>query len=304
MANFLNDYRQDVITTSDYVKLLRQYTKQHYLPNGKINLVENYDPNLGGPIVYFYWSNHYLHSSYNNLVISGLCGVRPAAGDTLEINPLIDKSINYFYLDDLRYHGHSVSIVYDADGTRYNMGAGLMVYVDDKKVNLINSMGINYVVIGSPVKTKTEKTARNLALNIAKKDFPRPDASVNTIPDSIFQAIDGRIWYFPEISNRWTTEGSNSNTDWYAIDFGAMVDVSNVKLYFYEDGKKFGVPDEVTIEYQVNDEWVPLVQKDVNRNMIGNTLNTIEFEKTGMRKIRINFRHEGKDVALTEVEIG
>jgi hypothetical protein len=59
MANFLTDYKQNVITTTDYLKLLRQFTRQHYLTDGKINLVENYDPNIGGPIVYYYWSNHY-----------------------------------------------------------------------------------------------------------------------------------------------------------------------------------------------------------------------------------------------------
>ncbi len=79
MANFLNDYNQRIVTEADYVKSLRLFARQHYLPNGKINLVENYDPNLGGPIVYYYWSNHYNHSSFNNLVISGLCGIRPSS---------------------------------------------------------------------------------------------------------------------------------------------------------------------------------------------------------------------------------
>ena len=71
MANLLNNYKQTYYYQSDYVKLLRLFTQQHYLPDGKINLVEDYDPNLGGPIVYYYWSNHYNHSSYNNLVITG-----------------------------------------------------------------------------------------------------------------------------------------------------------------------------------------------------------------------------------------
>ena len=49
-ANFINNYKQDVITPDDYVRLLRLYAGQHYLPDGKLNLVENYDPDLGGPI--------------------------------------------------------------------------------------------------------------------------------------------------------------------------------------------------------------------------------------------------------------
>ena len=49
MANLLNDYKQTVVNSSDYLKLLRLFARQHYLPDGRINLVENYDPNLGGP---------------------------------------------------------------------------------------------------------------------------------------------------------------------------------------------------------------------------------------------------------------
>ncbi|HTD93477.1 MAG TPA: trehalase family glycosidase, partial [Chitinophagaceae bacterium] len=113
MANFLNNYTQDVITPSDYVKLLRLFTQQHFLAGEKIDLVENYDPNKGGPIVYYYWSNHYNHSSYDNLVITGLCGIRPSADDTLVINPLIDSSLTYFCLDDVAYHGHRLTVLYD-----------------------------------------------------------------------------------------------------------------------------------------------------------------------------------------------
>ena len=137
MANFINNYKQNVITSSDYLKILRLFTQQHYLPDGKINLVEDYDPNLGGPIVYYYWSNHYNHSSFNNLVITGLCGIRPSTGDTLVINPLVDNSIQYFCLDDVLYHGHKLTVVYDEDGSKYKLGKGLTVFVDGKKAPLI-----------------------------------------------------------------------------------------------------------------------------------------------------------------------
>jgi hypothetical protein len=141
MANVLNDYQQDIISNSDYLKVLRLFTKQHYLPDGKINLVENYDPNLGGPIVYYYWSNHYLHSTYNNLVISGLCGIRPTKGDSLTINPLVDNSIDYFYLDNISYRGHDVSVVYDREGTKYNIGKGVTVWCILGNLSIVNFPG-------------------------------------------------------------------------------------------------------------------------------------------------------------------
>ena len=130
---------------------MRLFTQQHYLPNGKINLVENYDTNNGGPIVYYYWSNHYNHSSYNNLVISGLCGIRPLEGDTLDINPLVDNSINYFCLDGVLYHGHQLTVVYDRDGSKYKLGKGLTVFVDGKQKAIVRKENKYQVVVGATI---------------------------------------------------------------------------------------------------------------------------------------------------------
>lgn len=304
MANMLNNYRQDVINNSNYLKLLRQYTQQHYLPDGTINLVENYDPNLGGPIVFYYWSNHYNHSSYNNLIISGLCGIRPSAGDTLDINPLVDNSIDYFYLGDIRYHGHRLSVIYDKDGKKYNAGKGLFVFVDGKKAKLINKDGKYQVVIGAPVTIPVTKQPVNHALNIERKGYPVPSASVNTVPDtSLYQAVDGRCWYFTEITNRWTSLGSASVTDWYAVDFGKPKDISAVKIYLFADRKTYAVPDSIIVEYQTGDQWLPVKMKEQKPvALTGNTVNAFSFEKITAAGIRIKFKHTAGQVAVSEVE--
>jgi hypothetical protein len=304
MANFLNNYTQDIVTKPDYVKQLRLFTKQHYLPNGKINLVENYDPNLGGPIVYYYWSNHYNHSSYNNLVISGLCGIRPSESDTLDINPLVDYSIRYFCLDSVLYHGHQLTVVYDKDGNKYKLGKGLTVFVDGRKTSLIKNKDTYRVVIGAPVIKEVPIAPKNYVLNIRRKGYPVPSASVNSIPDSsMYQAVDGRIWYFPEITNRWTTEGSTSQNDWYAVDFGETHEISSLKLYLFADDQTFAIPDGIMLEYQKGGEWMAVKPKQQNANkLIGNTVNTIFFDKMMANKIRINFKHIKMQVAVSEIE--
>ncbi|HNV30024.1 MAG TPA: discoidin domain-containing protein, partial [Cyclobacteriaceae bacterium] len=270
---------------------------------GKINLVENYDPNKGGPIVYFYWSNHYLHSSFNNLVISGLCGIRPSEGDTLTINPLIDNSITYFRLDEVLYHGHKVTVIYDKDGSKYNAGKGVTVYVDGVKKSLLQKDGKYQVVVGPPLLRSKSKQPVNYALNIRRKDFPVPSASVNSVPDSLYQALDGRIWYFPEIRNRWATVGSTSKTDWYALDFGQPRDISSLKYYLFTDDKNFGIPDNLTIEYQNEGEWLPVkVDESSSGNPVGNTVNTVAFEKVSASRIRVTFKHETKQLAISEIE--
>ena len=304
MANELNNYSQNVITNSDYVKSLRLFAQQHYLPNGKLDLVENYDPNLGGPIVYYYWSNHYNHSSFNNLVITGLCGIRPSDGDTLVVNPLADNSIKYFCLDGVQYHGHNLTIVYDKDASKYKLGKGLTVFVDGKKTSVINKDGKKAVIIGAPIIQHATKEPVDYALNITRTGYPVPSASINASPDtSMYQAIDGRIWYFPEITNRWTTSGSVSNIDWYALDFGRAHEISSVKIYLVDDGDIFGVPDNISIEYKNGNEWNPVKLIESNHpKFIGNTVNEIDFNKVSADAIRINFMHTKKQVAVTEIE--
>ncbi len=302
MANLLNDYHQNVITNSDYLRLLRLFTRQHILPDGRIDLVENYDPDKGGPIVYYYWSNHYLHSSYNNLVITGLCGVRPSGGDSLTIHPLVDSTIDYFMLKDVKYHGHDITVVFDRNGEKYKVGKGLTVFVDGRISEIVNGK----VYIGKPVLRPAERRKENFALNIMKTGFPKPSASVNNEPDtSMFQAIDGRIWYFPEIINYWSSFGSMTTKDWYAVEFDKEKSVSQIKLYLYTDNKTFFVPDSITVEYGNGEKWLPaIISNQTPAALTANTSNDLQISNVTAKAVRINLFHQkNKQAAFTEVEI-
>jgi hypothetical protein len=159
------------------------------------------------------------------------------------------------------------------------------------------------VVVGAPVVNSEQKEPVDLALNILRKGYPVPTASVNSLPDSLYQAIDGRIWYFPEISNRWSTFGSTSTNDWFALDFGQAHAVSGLKLYLYSDGNIFNTPDSFAIEYQVGDKWLAVkLQEGQPAKLVGNTVNTVVFDKVMTSGIRLNFKHNAKQVAVTEVE--
>jgi hypothetical protein len=47
------------------------------------------------------------------------------------VNPLVpDGEWPWFCLDGVPYHGHTVTVQWDADGRRYARGRGLAVYVD------------------------------------------------------------------------------------------------------------------------------------------------------------------------------
>jgi len=65
------------------------------------------------------------------LVITGLVGLRPRADQIVEVSPLIPEDIwEWFCLDGVKYHGRNLTILWDANGTRYGRGRGLSILVD------------------------------------------------------------------------------------------------------------------------------------------------------------------------------
>ena len=80
-------------------------------------------------------SRYYNHSTFNDLIITGICGLRPQADDSIVVNPLVPKDQwNYFCLDGVNYRGHVLTIIWDKDGQRYHQGTGLTLMVDGQVV--------------------------------------------------------------------------------------------------------------------------------------------------------------------------
>ncbi len=135
MANFMNNYPQTVLTDSVYFRQMELYVESQY-HRGRPYIGEYLDEVTG------YWlkgdqerSRYYNHSTFNDLVITGLVGLRPRTDNTIEVNSLIpEDKWNWFCLDNVLYHGHNISIVWDKDGSRYHAGKGLRVYVNGKLV--------------------------------------------------------------------------------------------------------------------------------------------------------------------------
>ena len=133
-ANLLNNYKyNNVYTKGDWFDLLKTYTKSQY-KNGYPWVAENIHPITGEWIVDYDRSIHYNHSSYTDTVITGLAGIRPADNDNVVVvNPLLEKGdLKYFILENVSYRDHDITVIYDSDGEKYGIGAGLFVYVDGK----------------------------------------------------------------------------------------------------------------------------------------------------------------------------
>ena len=307
MANLLNDYTQDVIHADDYIRFLKQYTGQHYL-NGQPDLQEDYNPDTGNVIVGLQRSHHYNHSDYNDLIISGLVGLRPRADNILEINPLIPtdphstNDIEYFCVENVPYHGQLVTIVYDRDGRRYDKGAGLSVYVNGQQVLPPSALGRKTVAISEPTVSVTSHPI-NLAVNMVRGGFPAPSASVNNFANELYQAVDGRVWFFPNVRNYWSNAGSLAAEDWFSLDFGAEKQFSSAQLYFYADDAKFKAPAKFTIQYWTGQDWTDVSDTHMTpKKTLANGENTITFRPVNTSKLRILFTNP-KQAAIALVEV-
>jgi hypothetical protein len=149
MANFMNHYQQKIMTDSVYFRQLELLVESQY-HRGRPYIGEYMDEITG------YWlkgdqerSRYYNHSTFNDLIISGLVGLRPRADNIIEVNPLVPEGKwSWFCLDNVRYHDRNLTIVWDKDGNRYHLGKGLRIFVDGKEVG--HADGLTKVVCEIP----------------------------------------------------------------------------------------------------------------------------------------------------------
>lgn len=195
MANLLNGYTQTIISKADYLRELRSYTRIHS-NNGKLNLEEDYEPDKSGPIVGLARSPHYFHSGYNDLIITGLVGIRPRADDTLEVNPMIPSGsdISYFRLQDISYHGRSIAVQWDANGSRYGQGAGLKVEIDGQVVASSSSLSRVTATISKKAAPTIDRSRIAKSVQLGN-NYPRGSASNGQDAGKVADAIDGRVWF-------------------------------------------------------------------------------------------------------------
>ena len=159
MANLLKGQRQPYVSKQDYLHLLRMYSdaQQRITDEGKtVNWIdENLNPYTGDWISRTRlqtwkdstWDDSkggvergkdYNHSTFCDLIISGLVGIEPQVADSIVIHPLVSDTWKYFCLDNVLYHGKIITVLYDKTGTKYGHGKGFKVLVDGKVKALAN----------------------------------------------------------------------------------------------------------------------------------------------------------------------
>ncbi len=304
-ANLLNNYDQSVVTKEDYYRLLETYTLDQRT-DGRPYVAEAANPDNGSWDGHntFYHSEHYFHSAYVDLIITGLVGLRPRADDSVEVNPLVPDDWRYFALDGVAYHGHELSIVWDQDGTRYGWGPGLTVLVNGRAV--ANAPSVQRIVapIAPAIVPDSIDRPVNFAVNNGRAAYPWVTASASDPATPPHHAVDGNYWYHESPPNRWTAAGSGNAADWLTIDFGTPRPVTTVKAYFYDDGAGVRTPASYEIEHWDGRAWQSVARQSRNpADPRGRRANVITFPELRTAKIRLMMTHQpGVSSGVSEFE--
>ena len=315
MANLINNYTQTVVDKDDWVELLKVYTRTQRL-EGRPYIAEAANPDNGSwdGHNHFYHSEHYFHSGYTDLVITGLVGLRPRADDTLEVNPLIPDEWAWFALDDVAYHGRTVSIVWDRDGTRYRRGAGLTLYVDGRRVASapriarllapLGAPGPTVATPGVPDDAPADRVRRvNVAVNNDRGAYPWLRASFSAATTPAYYLIDGNYWYHASPPNRWTATGSPNRSDTLTLDLGVSRQLDSLALFFLDDGTGIRPPARYDVQLWNRGRWTPVTGRRSPSEPTGRMSNSISFPATAASKVRFILTHRpGSFSGLTELE--
>lgn len=302
MINLLDHYDQRVVTRGDFLRLLRQYAALHR-QGDRLDLEEDYHPETGLPIVGLARSHHYFHSSFNDLVLTGLVGIRPRADDVLEVNPLLApardrQALRWFRVERVPYHGHLVAVTWDADGQRYGRGAGLSVEVDGQVVARRPGLGRVTVPIARAAPAAIARPI-NRAVQLVRGDYPRATASSGTDPEALHDAIDGRTWFFPEAPNGWTSDAGGPQ--WFEVDFGTAIRLARAELAFFVDGAMIAPPTAVAVQRWDGRGWVELARLD--RAALANGVTHLRWPETDVTRLRVAMQAApGRRVRLVEVK--
>lgn len=311
MAMLLDRYGQRVVSKADWFKLFRIYTLTHR-KNGRPYLAEAAHPETGSFEGHdgANHSEHYFHSSYINLVVTGLVGLRPRADDIVEIHPLAPDWWDWWCLEAVPYQGRDLTIVWDRDGSKFGRGAGLTIRCGTEKANSPKlgrlTMKLPPIESGRAVASAADprRSRRvNFAVNNDGESFPRLKASFTAERTSLAALNDGNHWYHKVPTNRWSAEASGNPRDVITCDFGTPRTIDELRLMFLDDGEGIVPPASFSVEMLVDGSWqTPDRAARMPVTPTGRMANRVTFAARAASAVRVTFEHGRGWTGLSEFE--
>lgn len=328
LANLLKSRKSPWVATEDYAELLNIYAKSHR-KEGRPYLAEALHPDTGsfeGHDGYNH-SEHYFHSGFCDLVITGLVGIEDGHKDssvqTLSIRPLVPSGWEYFALDGLQVRGHEVSVVWDRAGERYGKGEGLLVFVDGKLVKRSKELGPLEIELPKSQVTDENQSAEQWVNHLVGNDglyYPKIAANSTQNGTSIAKLSDGNYWYMQHPPNRWESEAvERVQID---IELGMPRTMETLDLKFLDDtlpawtaeGRNgaqeatkvvkagtVALPESLNVTWMVDGKWQTPVE--VSREGFRGHCPTRVKVGAQVQQIRIEMvPQKGMRVGLTEIE--
>lgn len=307
MANLLRNYQQPYVTKNDYFTLLDNFSNTH-LKDGLPFIGEANHPETGSWSGHDYigHSEHYFHSSYIDLIISGLMGLQSKETDSIEVDPLIPDEWDYACLENVKYHGNDITLIWDKTGKKYNKGKGLILFANGKKIASSPVVKKIKTRLGYKINKPLPKLMNYAVNNEARNFYPHIATSFPGIGSSHTSKMnDGQYWYLNTTPNRWATVWSDDEIHWIEVDYGTERSIQNIKLYLTEDQKTgIKLPESYELMYWSQSEWKQIpAQERLYSKPKANAANVIFFSAIKTTKIKVIVKAKGKTpIGISEIE--
>ena len=325
LTNVLNHYPQNVVSKEDYFETLKIYTKSHQLKRENGEVVSWIDENLnpytgdwiartmlkqrkhGGPKER---GKDYNHSTYNDLIITGLVGLRPRADNVIEVNPLLPENTwDYFCLDKVRYHDRILTIIWDKTGEKYGKGKGLSVYANGEKIAAAPTLtkltgtldGIALIPYVQRAPVAADKSTNVKVLAVRASHTNTSDTTSGLIQNSIPYGSGDKGMA------RWTSWPQKGKSQWVELDLGDKASVKSLGVFWFQDGAGVKVPASWHIEASDDQAgpWIKVPSSDGKFGVELDVYNTVQFKETlKSRYVRILMTpSKGKALGILSVKV-
>ena len=277
LSSILRDYPNQYVTSDYYKKLLYWnawsiYEKGDVTRQNENEFWSHGSPDGGGSIKYRSWIHQTQLGTTNFTMIEDIAGLRARTDDVLELSP-IDIGWDHFTVNNLKYHGKDLTIVWDkpGDGVDHYAQApeGYSAYIDGHLAFTVDAL--------KPVTFNTQTcavTSDAAVLSDTAQPLPAAQdvrfANDSRIVDLLAKAgvdVDSRTSGAENVAQGrpvtasytstgktgagngygaagavdgstvnepfWGTAGSPNNSDWLEIDLGAPRTVDEARVYFY-----------------------------------------------------------------------
>lgn len=126
-GNLLHDYRHTgAVTPQAYMDLLTIYVRTQ-MKEDEPYVAEFHHPDQPVWVVDRPISQHYFHSSFCDLVLTGLLGIRRQGSGAWSVRPLPGLPWTWWRVEGLPYEGRRCDIQFDVDGRKFGQARGLTI---------------------------------------------------------------------------------------------------------------------------------------------------------------------------------